>query len=289
MAYNLARPPAGRRQRGASHDEQFADSRARARAAPYAVMRVRPALRMAAASACLAALLAIAAQTPRTAVAAALAALPATMLWAWERPEDLRWLPRTTGVAYVATTLELAAATVRQRPRAYPLLVRADTVVVPVVHVDAAADAPPVLDARQREAIVGAVLAAAAGSAAHVVQLDFEVRRSQRVFLSGVVGDIRRRLPAGVALSVTALASWCAGDYWIGALAADEIVPMAFRMARDGERIRALLAERGGFVRPRCQGALGMATDEPPLHMAAARRYFFSPRAWDQAAWRRIE
>ena len=242
---------------------------------------------MAAALACAALVLAIVAHTPRSAAAPALAALPATMLWAWERPEDLRWLPSTGGVAYVAMTLELAAATVRVRPRAYPLLVRADTVVVPVIHVDAATDAPPALDASQREAIVGAVLAA--GSSAHVVQLDFEVRRTQRAFLLAVVGDIRRRLPAGVALSVTALASWCAGDYWIAALAADEIVPMAFRMARDGERLRAVLAERGAFMRPRCRDALGMATDEPPLRTSVARRYFFSPHAWDQATWRRIQ
>lgn len=239
----------------------------------------------------LAALLALtlAGDAPRAAAARALAALPPTMLWAWERPEDLRWLAADAGVAYVAVTVELAGAQTRLRRRAYPLLVRPDTAVVPMVHVDASWHAPPVLDTGQRDLIVGELLAAARGASARVVQLDFEVRQSQRAFLAEVVREARRRLPADVALSATALASWCAGDYWLADLAADEIVPMAFRMARDDAPIRALLAARGRFPRARCAGALGMATDEAPIRAAAARRYFFSPRAWDQATWRRIQ
>lgn len=234
-------------------------------------------------------LLLMAADTPRASVAAPIAALPATMLWAWERPEDLRWLPPEVGVAYVETTLELEAAQVRRRPRLYPLLVNPGTVLVPVVHVDASWRKPPVLSDTQRNAIVEAVLRSARGSASRVVQLDFEVRRSQRAFLQAVVRDIRQRLPQGVALSATALASWCAGDYWIGELDADEIVPMAFRMARDDKPIRALLADQGGFVRPRCRTSVGMATDETAIATSARRRYFFSPRAWDQDTWRRIQ
>jgi hypothetical protein len=235
------------------------------------------------------ALLLMAADAPRAGTAGALAALPPTMLWAWERPEDLRWLPPEAGVAYVAVTVELAADKVRLRRRAYPLLVRPDTVVMPMVHVDLSWREPPVLNTAQRDLIVAQLLAQAQGSTARVVQLDFEVRRSQRDFLRGVVAETRRRLPPDVALSATALASWCAGDYWIADLAADEIVPMAFRMARDDAPIRRLLADQGAFTRPRCGAALGMATDEAPIKAAAGRRYFFSPRAWDQDTWRRIQ
>ncbi|UUZ55266.1 hypothetical protein LP419_05635 [Massilia sp. H-1] len=172
-------------------------------------------LRAAALSFATAALLLVAADTPRAHTAGALAALPPTMLWAWERPEDLRWLPPQAGVAYVAVTVELAADKVRLRRRAYPLLVRPDTAVVPMVHVDASWRLPPVLSDAQRAVIVDQVLAQARTSSSRVVQLDFEVRRSQRAFLRAVVADIRRRLPPDVALSATALASWCAGDYWI--------------------------------------------------------------------------
>jgi hypothetical protein len=223
------------------------------------------------------------------AAASALAALPATMLWAWERPEDLRWLPPEAGVAYVAATVELVGGEARLRPRGFPLLVRADTAVLPVIHIDASMREPPLLNAAQHAAIVAQMLAAARRSGPQVVQLDFEVRASQRPFLLALVADLRRRLPSGVALSVTALASWCAGDYWIDALAADEIVPMAFRMARDDGAIRTLLAAQGGFTRPRCRAALGVATDEARVDAHGARRYIFSPRAWDQAAWRHVQ
>jgi hypothetical protein len=111
-------------------------------------------LRTAALSCASAAVLLIAADTPRASTATALTALPSTMLWAWERPEDLRWLPPHAGVAYVAVTVELAAGKVRLRQRAFPLLVRPDTAVVPIVHVDASWREPPVLNGAQRDLIV---------------------------------------------------------------------------------------------------------------------------------------
>ncbi|SHH08626.1 hypothetical protein [Massilia sp. CF038] len=246
-------------------------------------------LRRYATAALAALLLLMAADTPRASTTSALAALPSTMLWAWERPEDLRWLPPGVGVAYVAVTVELVGAEGRLRRRAYPLRVPPGSVVVPMVHVDAAWRTPPTLNTIQRDLIVEQVLQQAQRSSARVVQLDFEVRASQRAFLREVLAESRRRLPADVALSATALASWCAGDYWIAGLAADEIVPMAFRMASDDSRIRTLLADKGAFTRPRCGAALGMATDEAPITARSVRRYFFSPRAWDQATWRRIQ
>ena len=69
---------------------------------------------------------------------------------------------------------------------------------------------------------------------------------------------------------------------------ADEIVPMAFRMARDDGAIRHILMNHGGFTRPRCQDAVGIATDEPLEVRAQTRRYFFSPTAWDADAWRQL-
>jgi hypothetical protein len=217
----------------------------------------------------------------------ALRNLPARMIWAWERPEDLTWLPTDVGVAYVAAAIYLSGDRAGVTPRRNPLLVRPGLAVVPVVHVDTSWRAPPALTAAQGQLIVEQTLVAAALGNRKVVQLDFEVRRSQRAFLMQTVADIRHRLPAQVALSVTALASWCAGDYWIGAMAADEIVPMAFRMAADDRRIRQDLSREGGFVRPRCQAAIGTAVDEPVLRAGVGRHYYFSPTAWTEASWQR--
>ncbi|RZI84252.1 MAG: hypothetical protein EOP38_09725 [Rubrivivax sp.] len=216
---------------------------------------------------------------------------PRYMLWAWERPEDLRWLPVSVGVAYVATSVHLMGDQVRIRPRANALQVRDDTALTPVVHVDADWRQPPALNDAQRAAVVGQVLAVAARTkrpgAAQVVQLDFEVRRSQRPFWMTVVREVRGQLPPSTALSVTALASWCAGDHWLEPLAADEVVPMAFRMGRDAQALRAQLKQTGHFSKPKCRHAIGTATDEPGVNVSAAvRHYFFSPMPWTAESWR---
>ena len=228
----------------------------------------------------------------------ALSKLPSKILWAWQRPEDLRNLPNHIGVAYVATSIVLEGQTISITPRRHAMLVAPTSPRVPVVHIDASTAAPPALNASQRDAIVAALLNAVEFSNTKVVQLDFEVRRSQRQFLTDVVTAARKQLPADVALSMTALASWCAGDYWLSHMPADEVVPMAFRMAAGDAEIRALLAKHGRFERSPCRSAIGTATDEPllnlplntPLNASVAtrknfRHYLFSPKPWTPAQW----
>jgi hypothetical protein len=221
----------------------------------------------------------------RRLAAASIDALPHRMLWAWERAEDLRWLPPDVGVAYVAVDLELNGGRVDMRERAHPLRVRADTALVPVVHIDLSSRHAPDLDSGQHAAVVAQLLRAAARGNRGVVQLDFEARQSQRHFLAAIVREAHVRLPRGTALSITALASWCAGDRWLDALPADEIVPMAFRMAADDTPIRRLLASTGQFPAPRCRNAIGTATDEPPVAAIYARHYYFSPSSWTPQQW----
>ena len=196
------------------------------------------------------------------------------------------------GVAYVASSVNLAGSRIHVIPRTNALLVRGNTLTIPVVHVDASWREPPELNAAQRKVLVDQVLMvarrAAEQNAARVVQLDFEARLSQRAFLSNVVQDIRAQLPQAMALSMTALASWCAGDYWLAAVQADEVVPMVFRMGRDSDLLRAQLVADNGFKRARCSAAVGFASDEPGLAQVAAksvRRYFFSPLPWTPDIW----
>lgn len=218
----------------------------------------------------------------------ALKALPKDILWAWERPEDLRWLPPEVGVAYVASSVSLFDDHVDVLARANPMKVRPDTKLIPVVHVDASWRHPPTLSTQQRDTIVSQVVRTAEASGATVVQLDFEVRRSQQPFLLSVVSEIRKQLPPDRALSVTALASWCAGDYWLDAMPADEIVPMVFRMARDDGAVRKIIAEQGKLPGKRCHTAVGFATDEVMPPMQVGRRYYFSPLPWTRETWDKV-
>ncbi|MBV1776528.1 hypothetical protein KSF73_12495 [Burkholderiaceae bacterium DAT-1] len=210
----------------------------------------------------------------------ALSALPGKMLWAWERPEDLRDVPPDIGVAWVAMRILLMGDHVNMVYRRQPLQMSAHTVGIAVVHVDASTRRPPVLNDVQKQAIVDALVQTAAVSSVPVVQLDFEVRRSQRAFLQSVVQAARASLPQQVALSMTALASWCEGDRWLSDVPADEIVPMAFRMASDDRLIRQRLVQNRQFSDPRCRLAMGIATDEPPVPLQTGRIYYFSPVSW---------
>ena len=218
----------------------------------------------------------------------ALAKLPAAMLWAWERPEDLRWLPPNVGVAYVASTILLRGEDALVHPRAWPLLLARGTATVPVLHVDASWRTPPALSERQTARITQELLRLARRSSHQVVQLDFEVRRSQRTFLANTIAAIRSQLAPDIALSVTALASWCLDDYWMQDSHADEIVPMAFRMGAEQHALRQRLLQQHGFTRARCGTAIGLSTDEPMMAVNAARHYFFSPRPWTAASWQAL-
>ena len=217
----------------------------------------------------------------------AIAALPNKIIWAWQRPEDLRFLPSNVGVAYVATSVNLENNQAYVYPRMHPLLVNPNTRIIPVVHVDTSWRKPPTLNDAQAQAIVDALVHAATLGNSNTVQLDFEVRRSQKKFLNLVVTKARQSLPKTTALSMTALASWCAGDDWLGKMPADEIVPMAFRMAAGDVAIRQLLAKQGHFKPENCQTAIGTALDEPIVILDSTniRRYYFSPKPWTHALW----
>jgi hypothetical protein len=218
----------------------------------------------------------------------ALAQLPREMLWAWERAEDLRWLPPTIGVAYVASSIDLRAGQALIRRRTAPLLVASATAIVPVLHVDVSWRFPPKQTKEQTEIIAQELLRVARSANRNVVQLDFEVGRSQRAFLASTIATVRARLDPRIALSSTALASWCLDDYWLHDSAADEVVPMVFRMGRDQHALRRRIVQQQGFTRPRCRSAVGFSSDEPMMLVNTGRHYYFSPKAWTAASWQAV-
>src|SRR5215471_8046549 len=66
-----------------------------------------------------------------------MAALPKVVLWAWERPEDLRFIdPQTTGVAYLARTVFLDGDAILDRPHLQPLWVPPGTRLIAVTRVE---------------------------------------------------------------------------------------------------------------------------------------------------------
>jgi hypothetical protein len=211
---------------------------------------------------------------------------PSTLvLWAWERPEDLRFAGADVEVAVQTGFVEIAGDAVQARGRRFPLKVaRPPATALVHVQIDRARrlDWTPTLRART----AAAVLHYARAIPARRVQLDFEVRASERTILLDLLADLRRALPRGTLLSMTALASWCDGEDWLSQAPVDEIVPMLFRMGADGEALRGRLAAGGDFRDPRCRAALAVATDTPVVRAPPGRRvYLFSPESWTAAGF----
>jgi hypothetical protein len=213
-----------------------------------------------------------------------LGGLPRVVLWAWERPEDLSFIdPNKAGVAYLARTLYLEADRVLVRPRLNPLLVPPAAAVIPVARIETGGNSPPTLSSEQRQQAVRAI-AELANSDPVEIQIDFDATRSERSFYRALLGDLRARVPRSIALSITALASWCIYDDWIAHLPVDEAVPMLFRMGADSEDVAAYLRRGGAFAPPICRSSIGVAIDEPIVTAPAGRRvYIFSPHAWSRA------
>jgi hypothetical protein len=210
---------------------------------------------------------------------------PRLVLWAWERPEDLRFIARDdVAVAFLASTVHLDEGAARVERRRQPLRVAPGAHLVAVVRVDARRRVEVHTDA-QRASVVGELSRVASLPGVEEVQVDFDAGRTQRDFYVGVVEGSRAALPARVRLSVTALASWCLHGSWLDALPVDEVVPMLFTMGPDADGVWRTLRSEGDFPSERCRSSVGISMQEEPRWLPAGRRlYAFNARPWDQTA-----
>ena len=219
--------------------------------------------------------------------ASRMAALPRVTLWAWERREDLREAnPDKFAVAYLdqALTIDLS---VHRQPRLNPVVLPSAVKRIAVVRIETTRFA--VLDDVARDETVDAILTSAAEPGIAAVQVDFDAKVSQRKFYRNVLFALRRRLPAELPLSITALASWCSWDNWIRDLPVDEAVPMFFRMEPDRRRATAETSELR-VREPLCASSIGVSTTERwPEGMEHKRVYVFPDRGWHDESLTELE
>jgi hypothetical protein len=203
------------------------------------------------------------------------------VLWAWERPEDLRLInPQTTSVAFLAKTLYLRDDAVIVRPRLQPLQLSPGTKLIPVVRIESDRKTPPTLSETQIKSTVAEIKKLASYASVETVQIDFDATLSEREFYRAVLTELRSSLSPSTKLSITALGSWCVGDNWLDDLPIDEAVPMLFRMGIDRNAILSNLASEG-FESKKCQTSAGISTDEPITELPAVSRFYvFNPRPW---------
>ncbi len=214
---------------------------------------------------------------------------PPIVLWAWERPEDLRGLDsKRFAVAFLAQTLVLKADDVILNPRQQPLRVSPETKLIAVTRIESSKTTGEraALSDAQRQKLVSLVMKTLRLTEVSAIQIDFDAASSEREFYSLFLQDLRAQLPDAVPLSMTALASFCIGDRWLHDLPVDEAVPMIFRMGADDRTIKIMLAGGDDFREPLCQRSYGVAIDEP-LEMkrdASRRVYVFNNHSWNESS-----
>lgn len=219
--------------------------------------------------------------------------MPDIILWAWERPEDLRFLDSDKfGAAYLTQTLYLENDEVIFRPRRQSLEILPSTYLIAVTRIETNKDKSkrPTLSDVQKDQVVQLIKSSLERPNVKAVQIDFDVVVSEREFYKKVVNQLKKELPANVPLTITSLASWCIGDSWFDDFPIDEAVPMAFRMGADSTKVRSFLAAGNDWNEPLCRGSYGASLDEPlETHFKTARRvYYFNSRSWTKSDLERL-
>ena len=205
-----------------------------------------------------------------------LVGLPKVILWAWESPQDLRFIsPDTAGIAFLARTVRLAGGEAHTRPRLQPLRYPPGAALIAVVRMESTGGGLPSPSVAARE-----TLPASRIEGVRALQVDFDARESERDWYRAFLSELRSAMPTGMPLTITALESWCEESSWIRELPVDDATPMLFRMGPGEHRTPS------GFASSICSSSVGVSTDELPARVPPARRlYFFHPGRWTRQAY----
>lgn len=214
--------------------------------------------------------------------------MPPKILWAWERAEDLRFVDTDQfGVAFLAQTLFLQNEEIIYKPRRQPLEIAPGTYLIAVTRIETSKEGGkrPTFSSSQVEKIVALVKNTLERPNVRAVQIDYDAVGSERKFYRELMTKLKNRLPGDTPLTMTALASWCAGDAWFNDFPVDEAVPMAFEMGADDDRVRSFLAAGNDWREPLCKGSYGISVDEPlNVDFKPNRRfYYFKSKAWEKS------
>lgn len=219
---------------------------------------------------------------------------PRLMLWAWEEPQDLRFLQgRAIGVAFFAGQVRLRGEGFDLRRRRTPLLVPPSTTLMAVVRMDGDPADPPALNEAQLKGALDALEGALSLPGVKGLQIDFDAQPREQAFYRKLLVSFRAAHPA-TPLSMTALVSWCGNRSWIEGLPVDEAVPMCFRMGPGSGAIWDRLRRGEDFGPSLTRTSLGLSLDESwqslPVAWRRSRRiYAFYPGSWTKETVDRLQ
>jgi len=210
---------------------------------------------------------------------------PNTVIWAWERPEDLRFLdPNRHAVAFLAQTLILQGDGVIFEPRRQPIQFSPGTYLIAVTRIETSRDSEkrPSLSQIQQKSIVQYLKKSIELPGVKAVQIDFDAVASERQFYRDLIADTQTAIDPNISLTITALTSWCLGDKWLEGLPIDDVVPMLFDIGPSKKEVTDLLERGDDFSEPLCRNSYGISVSESPITgLKKDRRiYLFKSAAW---------
>src|ERR1035437_5133656 len=214
--------------------------------------------------------------------------MPQKILWAWERPEDLRFLDTDRfGVAFLAQTIFLENDVVSPRQRHQPLDIPEGAYVIAVTRIETNKNEGkrPAFDAEMLRKVSVLVRKTLDLPDVRSIQIDFDAVTTERASYRSLINDLHGQLPPKTPLTMTSLASWCTGDAWFNDFPVDEAVPMSFRTGADEEKIKTYLRNGNDWNEPLCRGSYGISIDEPPnAELKQGRRvYYFKNSPWNRS------
>lgn len=219
------------------------------------------------------------------------------ILWAWERPEDLRFLSAssTKAVAYFAGRITLRSDYAQFRPRVQPLQIPLAVRAFPVFRLENKAHGE-LLTASCERSVIDIIANYAETHGCTKLQIDFDAGLNDRAFYIDLLKQLRTKLPATCRISITSLASWCLDDPWLAKADADEAVVMLFGMENSTMPVLHELANRKlNTGKMKC--AIGISLNEPGTNAELKRLkvlqraddlYVFCSRPWTKARFREI-
>ncbi len=219
--------------------------------------------------------------------------MPTKILWAWERPEDLRFIDtKQYGVAFLAQTITLETDNVLPKPRRQPLETAPGTYIIAVTRIETKKGSAerPTFTLEMATKVATLVKNTLYLPNVKGVQIDFDAVVSERSFYRSMMEELKKQLPPETPLTMTSLASWCTGDAWFNDFPVDEAVPMAFQMGADDEKIKNYLRNGNDWNEPLCRGSYGISVDDPVgVELKPNRRvYYFCDSPWNATDLDRI-
>ncbi len=205
---------------------------------------------------------------------------PKYILWAWDVPEDLRFINiNKFGVAPLVMTIEFEHDHFYFEARHQPIMLPKNVYVLPVIRLEDRDSTFRILTSTELRA-ASAKISELAGSTG--VQIDFDASYSDRNNYARLLHFVHNEL-GNRPLSMTALASWCIHDTWIDSLPVSKAVPMLFRMGSQSKSVRDYFNYGHSIQAHIASTALGLSTDEPVPNVAMDRQIFlFNPQPWNK-------